>query len=135
VTCSDASSQSARKPIDERSESGSSRCQISRERSSGSLRRSTSSSWWLAPSAAATRRASPSSESSPAKPTANVYSGSVMWRAISATMRLESRPPLSIAPSGTSLISRIRTDSSSLSSTISAHSAAERGVVSACGTG
>ena len=37
-----------------------------------------------------------------------------MWRAISATIRLESSPPLSIAPSGTSLISRMRTDSSSL---------------------
>ena len=32
--------------------------------------------------------------------------GSLMLRAISATIRLESRPPLSIAPSGTSLISR-----------------------------
>ena len=42
-----------------------------------------------------------------------------MCRAISATIRLESRPPLSIAPSGTSLISRSRTDSSSLSRTIS----------------
>ena len=39
-----------------------------------------------------------------------------MCRAISATIRLESSPPLSIAPSGTSLISRSRTDSSSLSS-------------------
>ena len=57
-----------------------------------------------------------SSESSPAKPTAKVLTGSVMCRAISATIRLESRPPLSIAPSGTSLISRRRTDSSSLSS-------------------
>ena len=63
-------------------------------------------------------RASASSLPSPAsaKPTENVLTGSVMWRAISATIRLESRPPLSIAPSGTSLISRSRTDSSSRSS-------------------
>ena len=33
-----------------------------------------------------------------------------MLRAISATIRLESSPPLSIAPSGTSLIRRERTD-------------------------
>ena len=32
---------------------------------------------------------------------------------MSATIRLESRPPLSIAPSGTSLMRRMRTDSSS----------------------
>ena len=38
---------------------------------------STSSSWWSAPSASATRRASGSSESSPAKPTENVLTGSV----------------------------------------------------------
>ena len=47
------------------------------------------------------------------KPTENVLTGSAMLRAISATIRLESRPPLSIAPSGTSLMSRSRTDSSS----------------------
>ena len=42
--------------------------------------------------------------------------GSLMLRAIRATIRLESRPPESIAPRGTSLISRSRTDSSSSSS-------------------
>ena len=43
-------------------------------------------------------------------------------RAISATIRLESRPPESIAPSGTSLIRRSRTASSSSSSSRSAYS-------------
>jgi len=38
-----------------------------------------------------------------------------MLRAIRATIKLESSPPLSIAPSGTSLISRARTASSSCS--------------------
>ena len=41
-----------------------------------------------------------------ANPTEKVLTGSRMFRAISATIRLESRPPLSIAPSGTSLIRR-----------------------------
>ena len=54
------------------------------------------------------------------KPTQKVLTGSLMLRAISATIRLESRPPESIAPSGTSLISRSRTDSSSSSSSRSA---------------
>ena len=48
--------------------------------------------------------------------------GSLMCRAISATIRLESSPPLSIAPSGTSLISRSRTDSSSFASSRSLRS-------------
>ena len=73
-----------------------------------------SSSWWSVPKCSATKRASASSFVSPASanPTEKVLTGSVICRAISATIRLESRPPLSIAPSGTSLISRRRTDSS-----------------------
>jgi len=55
-------------------------------------------------------------------PTAKVCTGRSIICAISATIRLESSPPLSIAPSGTSLISRIRTDSSSFASSRSLHS-------------
>ena len=63
----------------------------------------------------ATSRASSSSLASAdsTKPTENVLTGCVMFRAISATTMLESSPPLSMAPSGTSLISRTRTASSS----------------------
>ena len=60
------------------------------------------------------------------KPTENVLTGPLEWRAMSATIRLESRPPLSIAPSGTSAISRSRTDSSSCSSSPSMCSCALR---------
>ena len=69
-----------------------------------------------------TCRASASSfvSPAPAKPTAKVLTGSLMCRAIKATIRLESSPPESIAPSGTSLISRSRTDSSSLARSRSA---------------
>ena len=107
---------------------------MSRDRVSGSLVRSTSSSWCSAPQNSATRRASGSSESSPANPTANVCTGRSIMPAISATIRLESRPPLSIAPSGTSLIRRIRTDSSSRASSSSLHSASDS-EGSACGSG
>ena len=63
----------------------------------------------------AIRRASASSLScaDSMKPTENVLTGRAMFRAIRATMTLESRPPLSIAPRGTSLISLTRTESSS----------------------
>ena len=67
------------------------------------------------------------------KPTENVFTGSVMFRAINATIRLESRPPLSMAPSGTSDISRSFTDSSSAASSSSAHSSSSR--ASGSGTG
>ncbi len=69
---------------------------------------------WSVPNVSATSRASASSlAASSRNPTENVLTGSDMFRAINATTRLESSPPESIAPSGTSLISRSRTDSSS----------------------
>ena len=103
------------KPSEERSASGSSRCQTSRSSEIVSCANESSSSWCSAPRRSATKRASASSLPSPAslKPTANVCTGRSICFAISATIRLESSPPLSIAPSGTSLIRRSRTDSSS----------------------
>jgi hypothetical protein len=58
-----------------------------------------------------------------------------MFRRMSETIRLESRPPLSMAPSGTSLMRRMRTDSSSFSSSSSAHSPDERSTASGAGAG
>ena len=102
--------------------------QVSSARSTAASETESSSSWWSAPKASATSRASASSflSASSTNPTENVFTGSLMLRAINATMRLESRPPLSIAPSGTSLISRRRTDSSSPSSRPSIVSSSER---------
>ena len=60
--------------------------------------------------------------SSSAKPIENVCTGREDCSAISAVIRLESRPPLSITPSGTSLIMRARTDSRSSSSSCSCSS-------------
>ena len=57
------------------------------------------------------------------KPTENVLTAPVVCLAINAATTDESRPPLSMTPSGTSLISRRRTASSSASSTASASSA------------
>ena len=94
MTCSAASWQSAWKPIVDRSASGSSRCQTISSREIASLSNESSSSVWSAPIAEATRRASASSDrGSSRKPTENVLSGSVMFRAMSAAIKLESRPP------------------------------------------
>ena len=54
------------------------------------------------------------------EPIENVFTGSVLCRAMDATTRLESRPPLKNAPKGTSAIMRIRTLSSN-----SSHSSAQ----------
>ena len=93
--------------------------------------------WWSVPKRFATISASPSSEtSSSAKPIENVCTGREDCSAMSAVMRLESRPPLSITPSGTSLIMRARTDSrrsSSRRSCSSSHGPAARGAPSSHG--
>ena len=72
--------ESARKPRDERSASGSSRCQTSSARSTVCSANESSSSWWSVPKCSATKRASASSLPSPAsaKPTENVFTGSVI---------------------------------------------------------
>ena len=57
----------------------------------------------------------------------NVFTGDELARAISATTMEESTPPLSNAPKGTSLISRIRTASASRRSSSSRHSSSELG--------
>ena len=130
-----ASSERARKPSEDRSASGSSRCQVSRDSVSGSLVRSTSSSWCSRPAelghAAGVGQLRVLARRT--RPRTSARAGP-SCRAISATIRLESRPPLSIAPSGTSLIRRIRTDSSSRASSSSLHSASDS-EGSACGSG
>ena len=95
------------------------------------------SAWWSVPKRFATISASPSSDtSSSAKPIEKVCTGREDCSAISAVMRLESRPPLSMTPSGTSLIMRARTDSRSSSiscSCSSSHASASRGAPSSHG--
>ena len=117
VTCCAASSESARKPSAERSASGSSRCQTSVvEVDVSSIERELE---LVMVGAEVVGDEACVRElvlvAGLANPTENVFTGSVMFRAISATIRLESSPPLSIAPSGTSLISRSRTARSSRS--------------------
>ena len=55
----------------------------------------------------------------------NVLTGSVDCRAMDATTELESMPPLRNAPSGTSAIMRMRTDSSNFSRSRAQVSASE----------
>jgi hypothetical protein len=109
----------------ERREVGERLVEVPDERSSEivSSANESSSSWWFAPSSLATKRASASSllRRPPEADGERVHRPVHLLRH-QATIKLESRPPLSIAPSGTSLISRIRTEFSSSASSRSLHS-------------
>ena len=116
MTCCAASSESARKPSDERSASGSSRCQTSSVEVDRSARRTRARARGgrsrRARRRAARRRAR--CRRLPRRSRRRTSSPARSCAAPSARRSGSSRvPPLSIAPSGTSLISRSRTDSSS----------------------
>ena len=116
---------------------GSSRCQMTSSRSLTSSSNDSSISWWSQPKRLATRAAWRSSFWLPSsrKPIANVCTGMLDASAMSATTRLESSPPESIAPSGTSLISLMRTASASSGSSSSVYSSSVRAGSSGCGIG
>ena len=124
VTCCAASSREREEA--ERREVGERLVQVTRRapRARPVVVNESSSSWCSVPKSSATsarRRARCPRRPRRTRPRRS-SPGSLMCRAISATIRLESSPPLSIAPSGTSLIRRSRTDSSSPSSSRSAYS-------------
>ena len=128
MTVSRARRLSSSKPTQERSAIGSSRWRRASSSRSGWSSAEVSSSWWSVPRRSATRRASGSSLAlaSSTKPTEKVCTGRSETSAISAVIRLESRPPLSITPSGTSLTIRARVALRSSSSRRSPSSCQER---------
>jgi hypothetical protein len=136
VTCWAARRERTSKPRAERSAIGSSRCHMRSSSSNAFSVTDSSSSWCSQPKVLATRRASASSfASSSRNPKANVITGRLDASAISATIKLKSTPPESIAPSGTSLMSRSRTAARRSSRSSSAYSSMGRGCGSGFGSG
>ena len=93
--------------------------------------------WWSVPYSAATRSENansfPSRPPASGKPIENVASPRWPCSASSATIRLESSPPESSTPTGTSETIRRRTATRSASSSASRHSSGERSPPRSCG--